>query len=431
MFSLNAPGISWRTGEQFVALRRPFPAIVQGSFLLFVVTLPFEAAELPFMTGFLSVAKISGLVLAASYYFYFNPIVKRAAGLPAPAALRCFWLYLLVYAAVGLFSAGPDMMRFLYGGLTRLQLIVLFAIVSILLTRPRLVKWFCLLFVAASTLLSVGMIFNLFGIVPELRQPDRLTALGYNFNTVSGLLAVAVVVVVGLLINRTFQRIRPNLLLLACLLPLAKAMVATGSRSGMATALIGCLIYVATVRQSNRRFLSVAVSVFGLCAVLYLAAGNTVVSQRWQKFYYEEDLSGRSSIYLTAMDMAVERPLFGWGPVNHWYELGRRTGDLWGVRDEHNLVLFLLLEVGLVGKIPVIVGVALIVHSDWRGRRGILGVLPLAVLAALGANNLVENGLGLTGKLFWLVLALAAAAPSHAPRLRPASIRGETKNDEI
>ena len=77
---------------------------------------------------------------------------------------------------------------------------------------------------------------------------------------------------------------------------------------------------------------------------------------------------------------------------------------------EHNLLLALLLEVGLIGTIPFLVAIWLIVRSAWRARSGNLGYLPIALLAAVGANCMVENGLDLRSKVFWLVLALAATA---------------------
>jgi O-antigen ligase len=231
------------------------------------------------------------------------------------------------------------------------------------------------------------------------------------------------VIAVGVLFRRTYKHSLPNLLLGLSLLPLLKGMVATGSRSGIATAVIGCLAYVFSVRQAKRKILSVAALAVGLSLSLYFAAANSVLSERWQKAYYNEDFSGRGLIYPTAVQMALERPLFGWGPVNHWYELGRRTGNIFNPRDEHNLILFLLLEVGLVGTVPVLLGIGLIARAAWRARRGTLGFLPLAILCAVAANNMIENGLGLHGKLFWLMMALAAASPNPVPMTRPMTMR--------
>jgi O-antigen ligase len=130
--------------------------------------------------------------------------------------------------------------------------------------------------------------------------------------------------------------------------------------------------------------------------------------ERWEQAYYDHNFSGRSNIYPAAIEMFLEKPVFGWGGQTHLYELGLRLGT-WG-KDEHNLLLYLLLEVGLFGAVPFLIGVWLIVRRAWIARTGTFGYLPLALLTAVGANVMVENGLDFRAKVFWLVLALAASA---------------------
>ena len=48
--------------------------------------------------------------------------------------------------------------------------------------------------------------------------------------------------------------------------------------------------------------------------------------ERWRQTYYEGDTTGRDVIYAAAVEMISERPLFGWNPVEAFYELAKRVG---------------------------------------------------------------------------------------------------------
>jgi len=307
-----------------------------------------------------------------------------------------------------------------------LQLVVLFWIISDLLRDTEISTITGIIFVGASIILSLAMLFNLFGIPVESVQ-ETMTGFG-NFNTLGGVMAVAFVAAIGLLLKRMFRTVTPNILLALCLLPLLKVIVATGSRSAIATAVIGCLVYVFSFARTRRKFTAIAMLVIGLSASLYLAAHDLVLVEKWEKAYYDHELSGRTEIYPLAIEMFLERPVLGWGE-DHSRELGRRTGHF--IRDEHNLLLFLLLEVGLVGTLPFLVGIWLIVRRAWRARNGNSGYLPMALLVAVGANNMIENGLDHTSKLFWIVLALALTATPTAVKqkiIRLNAIRNQKRS---
>jgi len=406
--------------------RKSVPTAVRWSFFLFVFAIPFEALDLPFMTGFLSLTKIAGLLLAASYFFYFNSVLKNTSFPGVPAAMWWFLGYFLIAALTGFVTAESHLSQFSIGSLTRLQLVVLFWIISDLLRDTEISTITGIIFVGASIILSLAMLFNLFGIPVESVQ-ETMTGFG-NFNTLGGVMAVAFVAAIGLLLKRMFRTVTPNILLALCLLPLLKVIVATGSRSAIATAVIGCLVYVFSFARTRRKFTAIAMLVIGLSASLYLAAHDLVLVEKWEKAYYDHELSGRTEIYPLAIEMFLERPVLGWGE-DHSRELGRRTGHF--IRDEHNLLLFLLLEVGLVGTLPFLVGIWLIVRRAWRARNGNSGYLPMALLVAVGANNMIENGLDHTSKLFWIVLALALTATPTAVKqkiIRLNAIRNQKRS---
>ena len=72
------------------------------------------------------------------------------------------------------------------------------------------------------------------------------------------------------------------------------------------------------------------------------------VRERWERTYYEGEVAGRDVLMPVAWEMFLERPIIGWGPVNHYWEMNIRTADPDG-GDPHNLYLWLLKETGLLG----------------------------------------------------------------------------------
>jgi O-antigen ligase len=111
--------------------------------------------------------------------------------------------------------------------------------------------------------------------------------------------------------------------------------------------------------------------------------------------------------------MIRESPMVGWGRTTGFEELGSRIG-LEGRIDAHNFLLYLLLEVGLIGTVPFLTGLGLCLWAAWRARAGPFGILPLALLVSLLATMMTHTGL--TAKQFWLFLALALAAAATVKR---------------
>jgi O-antigen ligase len=116
-------------------------------------------------------------------------------------------------------------------------------------------------------------------------------------------------------------------------------------------------------------------------------------------------MAGRERILPAAIGMFMERPIFGWQPVQYAYELGRRVGV--AARAPHNLYLYVPLLVGLIGAVPFFAGLWLCVQAAWKVRTGNLGNIPLAAMVTVLTINLALDGLA--KKPLWLVLALAFA----------------------
>jgi O-antigen ligase len=153
--------------------------------------------------------------------------------------------------------------------------------------------------------------------------------------------------------------------------------------------------------------------------LLGLASQHQTVLARFEQST-SGDFAGRQVIIPTSLRMIAERPLFGWQPVAYWEELGRRVGKIWGAKDAHNLLFHLLMEVGLLGAVPFLIGIALCALDAWKARSGKFGNLPFALLMMTLSANLTHTYLG--RKPQWLILALAVAAAAAIPKTRSARL---------
>ena len=137
-----------------------------------------------------------------------------------------------------------------------------------------------------------------------------------------------------------------------------------------------------------------------------LSYHNEAVRVRWEKTFYDENLAGRDKIYSAAIGMILESPLIGWGPINHNWELGPRVGH--PLRDEHNVYLWILAEVGLVGAIPFFIALWLCWRSAWGVRNGVQGIFPVMMVLFIFTAGM--SGTNHNRKYYWVILSHALAA---------------------
>ncbi|TFD29414.1 O-antigen ligase family protein [Cryobacterium cryoconiti] len=136
------------------------------------------------------------------------------------------------------------------------------------------------------------------------------------------------------------------------------------------------------------------------------------------------DLTGRLDIWRSVTELAVERPVFGWGWVSYWAPwvepfqgLAVRRGVTY--LQAHNAWLDVWLQLGILG---LIVFAALVLSTLWRcwflavdrPRRGLAdtepfaasALLPLLLLVALLAQSLAESRILIESG--WLLLVVLA-----------------------
>jgi O-antigen ligase len=388
-----------------IPLWSPKP-IVCYVYYAFVFSLMFEVTDLglPYTP-----TKLLGFLLVLVMFFKERKLLFR----PPPKAFWCFAIYLTVYVLLSIFEVYRDSQNAVFTDaiieqlFTMTQMLIFFCISYNLLRADR-VKESTLVVLAVSCIILASL--QIVGITSTSLEVygDRVSTLGGNPNTLASVLTLGLLVLTGLAYGRKKMDRKVRLLFWVSSVVLSISVVQTGSRGNVLALMLSLLILVVkphSASQNLKAGLLVSLMIGFLALVSYQIE---FVRERWESTYYGEDVSGRDDIYATAWEMFLEKPIIGWGPVNHYYELGYRL--LVPTRDPHNLYLWLLLEGGLLGAIPFLGGLWICAISAWKARRSSQGVLPMALLAYYLLVNLKGTYMD---KYFWLVLAYTLASSNE------------------
>jgi O-antigen ligase len=350
--------------------------------------MPFEAIQFE-ARGASSLPRLAGLLFSSACLLYPKVYFRR----PLPA-LWWFAGYALVLGLSDLFI--PEMF---------IQLLIMGWLGSTLVQEEKLLRHTVLTFSIATLLLATGMLTGLPGF--SQMKGGRLSAVGVNPNGLAGVLALGAQALIGLGIEQTPRKrwMRVTFMTMS-FFPLA-ALVYTGSRSAVLGSVAGIAVYALPYYKSKRKMMAILAAAIAVIGVVYIVVNNQITSSRFEMTYETGNMAGREKIFPNAIEMIFEKPFLGWGPVEAFYELGRREGS--GIsRDAHNLFLHLLLEVGLLGAAPFLIGLGLCVRAAWTARGCSLGLLPLAWLVSMLVFSM--SGTTHTSKLMWLVLIVSLAS---------------------
>lgn len=388
------------------------PPAVRWSFIGFAAAIPFEGASI---AASLSVSKLSGVIFIACYLFFYNPLSGKRRLPSGSPPLFWFVVYFSVFLANGLFLDWYFLGQFIRMALTLAQLLLVFWIASSLLAIETLRRRVLLGFAMGAVLSALATLLQVpgFAVVIEGHLGERLTSMDSNPNYVAFTMVIAAVILLGTALDARTHKLWSKAFLAALALPLLAVAVRTGSRTGVASFLIGFGICLWFSRESSHRILAALLFVLVSGAMTYFVVKHPTVLTRFQEAS-EGNLAGRQNIIPAALEMISERPILGWKPAVYWEELGRRTGRVFGVRDAHNLILHLLLEVGVVGAVPFLIGIALCVRGAWKARAQAIGILPFALLMTCLSSNLSLTYIA--RKPQWLILALAVTAAAATSR---------------
>jgi len=381
-----------------LGVRQPGP-LIRGVFYAFIFSIPFEAMNLGLEIKNFTISKLVGFVLLGLAL-----VQPRVCFKPPSSAFYYFLIYLLVY---GLFASSQGsifnelvLSYFLSLG----QMLVLFLVTQNLMTYEGMAKR--ALLTLGISCLSLAAVVLLGFMSTEIAQ-GRITAGKLDANTFGAVLSFGLLALIGLATSHKIMDARIRWFAWLSFSILAVTIVQSGSRGAMIGLVAGLLVLGFKGRRVLKINLKGLVLVFlAIGAVVVFAYNSESVRERWERTLGEGEMAGREKIYEKAADMFIEKPLLGWGPGNHILELGARLGK--PKRDPHNLIFWMLLEVGLLGAIPFLGGVWICFREAWKARIGVHGLLPMSMMLLLLIINM--KGTYHHGKLFWVVLAYAAAS---------------------
>jgi O-antigen ligase len=414
-----------KSGRGAVATEDRIPAYIRWCLLLFIFSIPFEAVDLGF-GDMVSPARLAGLP------FFLVCLFKPRLCFRRPSAPVWWFCIYLAIVAVEAFFIPPDLRRqALSPFLTIVQLVIFFWITINLFRNRELAGRALRTYALGVVVLAVGTLANVPGFAASMETHEsvaaaRVSALGYASNDLAAIAALGAVVLLGDFLGSSLKRGHRFLFGLAAL-PLIVVVLRTGSRAGVLALFAGLAVYLLPATGTRRQGLAVLLAAVVLLGVGYSAVTNRLIEDRFNAAYSYGDTAGHERIFRASLGMVAEKPVTGWGPVVGLLELGERLqyraskGGAYAVRDTHNLLFYLLLEVGIVGTAPFIIGLWLVARAAWRGRRGPLGLMPLALIAVVLTVNLAHTFYG--RKPMWLVMAVAVATAAGTKKAQHAVIR--------
>jgi O-antigen ligase len=375
--------------------------LLRWIFYCFAFSLPFETVGI----GRLEPPEVFGALLLLCALIQPGVFLRWP-----PRAFWCFVVYLYLAVTLGAleFSRYPSELAAKMFLLS--QLTILCWLAYCLMRDDRVAQRALLVFVFSCALLAA---LQVTGVVSRAADTgakiQRVTALGFNPNNLARILALGLIALFGLTYGARKSLLRPRYVALPLMGVLGVAIVQTGSRGGLLALSAGLLIFVlsgATLRSKLRNLAAVTL-VLGFFA--FVALQSETMRGRFEKTLEEGDVARREQIYPSAWEMFKEKPLVGWGAITSTYELGSRLGHPEeDSKNPHNLILYALVSSGLVGALPLLLGIGLVVWSAWRARKGLHGMLPLSMVVVVLVANM--SGLWLYNKMHWLVMAYALAS---------------------
>ncbi|MEO6941871.1 MAG: O-antigen ligase family protein [Terrimesophilobacter sp.] len=357
---------------------------------------------------------IGGMPLPLLAFLTFATVSIFWSHYPAATALGLFTTWLIVVNAVALaitftwaelLRALGLVLRFIIG------VSLLFELFVSVVLRERLLPFFGQPGVNYASynripdmlMWSRDQLFDVFG-------DGRIQGILGNANSL-GFIALLAVIVFGIqLASGTVRRMSGAiwLLLAAATILMTKSATVTLAAAGVAVVLLVVLL-VRHAKTGRGRVLVYSASAAVLAAGVVTAF--LLRSHLLDLLGKSSDLTGRLGIWQKVIDLAEQRPAFGWGWVSYWVPWADPFHNLVfrsGVRQlqAHNTWLDVWFQLGLVGLLLFIalVGAALI--KSWQHavdrpqkapgaplRHSAITLLPLLVLVALAVQSLAESRL--------------------------------------
>ncbi len=374
---------------------------IRWSFYLFLFLIPLESLD-PFgVVATFSLTKAAGLLFAVLGLSQLRVLLA-----PPPTAFWFFLVYVGVNILLGILLA-PD---YLDLGVTptAVQHVLMFWFCCNLLADDRIAVRSLLALALGGAVLAGSMAAGI-GTQEQMTLQGlvRVSALGQTLNTIGYLLAVTLVLILGLWFGRRNNLASWRHLLWFPLWLFAVQLARTGSRGGMASAFLGCLMLIVPTGGLRTHLKILALVGLLLVSGVYLVTATEVARVRWEYTRETGSTAGRTEIFAECWEMFTERPILGWGPTRSHYILGERLREYGLDRDPHNALLREMVGTGIAGTIPLIVGIGLCLHAAWLARNGLRGPVPLMLIATVLTMSMTISTMH--HKITWVVLAYCAA----------------------
>jgi O-antigen ligase len=370
---------------------------------LFVFSILFEEIALPIP---LEAIQITGALLVMAVVF-----VQPDVGLRRPPlAFWCFVLYTLVGIGTLLYYRQFFDEEIVAKQLKSLQLLLLFWISYNLMREERTARGALLSLVAGCAVLSVLQVYGLTSTTEKvLSKTSRFSAFGLGPGQLAGVLGLGLLAAFGLCYGLKKSAITPRALIWPVFALIGMTLVKTGSRGPLIALAAGFLVFTLRKGTLITKVRNAFVVLLGIGLFLWIASYSDIVKHRFEVTIEEGSMSARERIYPMAIQMFLEKPFVGWGPVANTWELGNRVQiPRYQRLDTHNLILYVITSAGIMGAIPFFTGIALCARSAFKARGGVHGVLPLAMTTAVLVADMSSSGLH--WKQHWLIMAYALAS---------------------
>src|SRR3989454_1026776 len=293
--------------------------------------------------------------MTAALFLLTSPLALRACYGTLPGPLVSFGVFLWVFAVSTLVQGWVILGDVRHFFLVLLEaLLVCWASVN-LLARERVgtVALWCFVCssVARAVLPMVGVGRTSYTV---WTGGERVTAFGQNANFSAILLSAGLVTLLGLTYGKRGTPRWVRLLAWPMGALIGVAIVDTGSRGGLLALGAGLLAFVFTPAGSLKvRLRNTAVATLAIGLLTATALHTAVMRNRFEATTETGSMAGREQLFPSLVDMFLERPFAGWGPINNQYEVAARTTDLAKEpRGRDDPLLGVLTAEGLVGAVP-------------------------------------------------------------------------------
>lgn len=278
------------------------------------------------------------------------------------------------------------------------------------------------------TLIVFGFILGMFGIIQHatwngkiywLKKPISENATSYgpfvNRNHFAGFIGMLIPFSLGTALAS--RRIEKKMTYGFLGIAMAVALFFSLSRGGIMSFIASMLVFsvlVLTKGMSKKKLVPILLFVVVLAAYLLFLGISPVVER-----FVQGEVSNEQRVTAWQGTLAALRdyPILGsgFGTFEYVFKIYQPNG-LYGYWDHaHNDYLELLLDLGLVGIIPVciflFVVLRLIIRTEWKGRDLYLGAALLASITSIAVHSLVDFNLHIPSNalLFFLVLGLGVS----------------------